>query len=230
MKQAKHNRTWYFVLAGACVLLVALAFFLYKSGLGTGLWNVDALQDFIQSYSPYSELIFFLLQLCSVIIAPIPSNVTALAGGMVFGVWRSFLISVLAITLGSVITFSIARVLGQKRMERFLAKTEHRKYLDLIESKRDVLLVLIFLLPFFPDDLICILAGLTDIPFKRFLLIVLLTRHWGIFVAVVLGNSAGDLPIWALVLVGAAMVALSVLVLKYGDKFKEFVLGKLKKK
>ncbi len=45
------------------------------------------------------------------------------------------------------------------------------KYLEVIRRKRDIFLILVFLFPFFPDDLICILAGLTDIPLHRFFLI-----------------------------------------------------------
>ncbi|MCD8146966.1 MAG: hypothetical protein LUD84_06785 [Clostridiales bacterium] len=88
-------------------------------------------------------------------------------------------------------------------------------------------MVMVFLFPFFPDDLICILAGLTDIPHRRFALIVLLTRHWGLLVASAMGASLFSLPTWALPLVAAVGVCLFVLGLCYGDKIQDWALARL---
>jgi uncharacterized membrane protein YdjX (TVP38/TMEM64 family) len=101
------------------------------------------------------------------------------------------------------------------------------KYLSLLERKRDSFLVLVFLFPFFPDDLICILAGLTDIPFRRFALIVLLTRHWGLMVASLAGANLFTAPGWMLPVLAAAGVILFLLGLRYGDAVEESLLRRL---
>lgn len=72
-------------------------------------------------------------------------------------------------------------------MEQLVSRKVADKYLELIQRKRDIFLILVFLFPFFPDDLICILAGLTDIPLRRFVVIVLFTRPWGLLVSCALG-------------------------------------------
>ena len=86
-----------------------------------------------------------------------------------------------------------------------------------------------FLFPFFPDDLICILAGLTDIPLHRFFLIVLLTRPWGLLVACALGGSVLTIPVWAMLLLGAAGVAVFAVCLKYGDRWEAALLERFKR-
>ena len=65
-------------------------------------------------------------------------------------------------------------------------------------------LALVFLFPFFPDDLICILAGLTDIPLSRFFVICLFTRPWGLLVACGVGSSTLVIPLWGMILLGLA--------------------------
>uniref|UniRef100_UPI0025E5E9DF TVP38/TMEM64 family protein n=1 Tax=uncultured Dialister sp. TaxID=278064 RepID=UPI0025E5E9DF len=106
------------------------------------------------------------------------------------------------------LVFWLARVLGQRFVERLVNQRVADKYLEVIRRKRDIFLILVFLFPFFPDDLICILAGLTDIPLHRFFLIVLLTRPWGLLVACALGGSVLTIPVWAMLLLGAFSIAL----------------------
>ena len=88
--------------------------------------------------------------------------------------------------------------------------------------------MLVFLFPFFPDDLICILAGLTDIGFLRFLVIVLLTRPWGLLVASAVGSSVISIPLWAMALIGLAGLALFLVSMKYGDRWEARLLEKFK--
>ena len=102
------------------------------------------------------------------------------------------------------------------------------KYLDVIRRKRDVFLALAFLFPFFPDDVLCILAGLTDISFRRFAVLVLLTRPWGLLVSCAVGSSAVSI-LWGMALLGLAGLAVFLLSMKYGDRIEAAILEKLKK-
>ena len=82
--------------------------------------------------------------------------------------------------------------------------------------------------PFFPDDLLCILAGLTPIRPLRFFVIALIARPWGLLVACAVGGSTLALPWWGMALLGAAGLAFFGFGLKYGDKLEEALLRKLK--
>ena len=135
----------------------------------------------------------------------------------------------LAVVAGSVLVFWLARVIGQPFVERLVSRKVADKYLELIQRKRDIFLILVFLFPFFPDDLICILAGLTDIPLRRFVVIVLFTRPWGLLVSCALGGSVLNIPIWAMVLLGLAGLALFLVGMKYGDRWEEALLKRFRR-
>lgn len=199
----------------------------------TGFFEAACTQQGLESYidrcAPWSYLVFFAVQTASVVIAPIPSNLTAAAGAILFGLWPAFLLTWGAVMLGSVVVFALARVLGQDFVTRVVSRNMSERYLDLIRRKRDVFLLLAFLLPFFPDDILCILSGLTDISFRRFVLLVLLARPWGLLVACGVGSSAVSIPMWAMAALGVLGVAAFVLALKYGDRVEQFWLNKLKK-
>lgn len=220
---------WLTTLFITLLFLTGTGLLLWKSGFFEALSSQQAMGDYIQRFAPYTHLFFFLVQFLSVILAPIPSNVTALAGGLLFGTWVSFLLTWAAVVLGSSVVFLLARKLGQSFVDRTVNQSVIARYLEVIRRKQDVFLALTLLFPFFPDDLICILAGLTTIPFRRFLLIVLLTRPWGLLVACALGGSALSIPPWAMVLLVLAGAAVFLVCLKYGDRWEEKLLERFRR-
>lgn len=229
MKADKERITWGVTLVITLVLLALLVFLLWSSGFFAAIGSPGELRRYIERFTPYSHFVFFAIQLASVILAPIPSNLTAAVGGLLFGTLPAFLLTAGAVTLGSVIVFQLGRTLGRPFAERFISRRNLEKYGEVIRRKRDVFLFLAFLFPFFPDDLICIMAGLTDVPFRRFLVLVAVARPWGLLVASALGGSALSIPLWGMVLLGLGGLALFLWAMKYGDRFEEAVLKRLKK-
>ena len=223
------RKKWPVILILVLLLLAGGGYLLWRSGLFAAFTSLEAMQDYIARFAPYSHLVFFLIQLLSVILAPIPSNVTALAGGALFGTWPAFLLTWGAVVLGSVIVFAVARRLGRSFVERVVSRSVIGRYLDVIQRKQDTFLILAFLFPFFPDDVLCILAGLTTMPFRRFLLIALLTRPWGLLAASALGGSTLSLPLWAVALLAAAGIGVFLVCMKYGDKWEEALLERFRK-
>lgn len=223
------QRKWLPALVLAVVLIAGGVLLLWRTGFFASLGSLEEMRTYIGRFAPFSHLFYFLVQLLSVVAAPIPSNVTALAGALLFGMWPAFLLTWLAVAAGSVLVFWLARVLGQPFAERLVSRSVADKYLELIRRKRDIFLILVFLFPFFPDDLICILAGLTDIPLRRFVVIVLLTRPWGLLVASALGGASFSLPWWGMALIGLGGLGLFLVGMKYGDRWEEALLKRFRR-
>lgn len=222
------SRQRLFLSAATLLLLAGSGWFLTSTGFFQAAGSLDSLRSYIADFSPYSHLLFFLVQFLSVVLAPIPSNITAAAGGVLFGTWPAFLLTFGAVTAGSLLTFSLARALGQDFADRLVSKKLSEKYQDLLHAKAPVFLVLAFLFPFFPDDMLCILAGLTRLSFHRFALIVLLTRPWGLLFASALGGASLSLPLWVMIPIGLAGLFLFLLGIKYGGRLEETMLQRLK--
>ena len=225
----KQKRTAILLWGFTILLLAVIALLLWRTGFFQAIASEDTLAAYIQAFTPWSHLMYFAVQLFSVILAPIPSNITAAVGGLLFGTLPAFLLTWGAVVLGSLVVFALARSLGQRFVEGLVSRKVSEKYLDLVRRKRDVFLLLAFLFPFFPDDILCILAGLTDISWKRFLVLCLAARPWGLLVACAFGGSALDIPIWAMALIGLAGIAVFLLGMKYGDKLEQAILDRLKK-
>ena len=218
------KRTWFLTLLSTVLLLTMGGILLWRTGFFQAATSLSGLQDYLTAFSPYSHLVFFLLQLASVIIAPIPSNVTALAGALLFGALFAFLLTWAAVVLGSFVVFLLARRLGQAFVDRFVSQTLSDRYLEVIHRKRDVFLAMAFLFPFFPDDILCILAGLTEISLPRFLVLVILFRPWGLLVASAVVGCVVSISRWARVLLGLGGLSIFLLGMKYGDRLEEALL------
>ena len=202
---------------------------LYATGFFRAAGSPEQMGEYIARSAPWSHLTYFAVQLLSVVVAPIPSNITAAAGAFLFGLWPSFLLTWGAVALGSAVVFALARLLGQKFVGRFVSEKLSEKYLDVIRRKRDVFLLLVFLFPFFPDDILCILAGLTDISFKRFFLLVVIARPWGLLVACMVGSATVAIPLWGMALLGIGGLTVFLLAMKYGDRLEQAVIDRLKR-
>lgn len=220
---------WVFAVI-TLIILGGIGLFFWKTGFFSALSSSESIQVYINRFSPFGQCFFFLIQFMSVVLAPIPSNVTALAGAVLFGLWESFVLTYAAVILGSVLVFGLARILGRSFADQIVNKKVSEKYLSVIQSKQDIFLILVFLLPFFPDDLICILAGLTRIRPLRFFVIALIARPWGLLVASAVGSATVSIPLWGMFILGICGVALLIIGLKYGDTWEQRLINKFKRK
>lgn len=108
----KRNQKWIATLIFTVLALGGILLFLWNTGFFAAADSLDGIQDYIARFSPYSHLVFFLVQLASVVVAPIPSNITAAGGALLFGMWPAFLLTASAVVLGSIVVFWLAQGAG----------------------------------------------------------------------------------------------------------------------
>ena len=160
------------VLIGA---LIIFSVYGYQKGIFT---SRDQLELFIRQSSFWGPLLFIVIQIAQVVIAVIPGGLTCLAGVFFFGPWYGFLYSAVVIIIGSCINFYLARRYGEKFIRLFVSDETYEKTKKkfLTGKKFDVVFTAAILLPCAPDDVLCMLAGLTDMSWRKFLTILFLGR------------------------------------------------------
>ena len=99
------------ILAALAVaaLLAAGGCALWKNGFFEKINSVEALREVIAGAGVWAGAVYFALQMMTVIIAPIPSNISMMAGALALGFWPAMILGVLAVIAGSVIVFLAAR-------------------------------------------------------------------------------------------------------------------------
>ncbi len=179
-----------------------------------------SLQAFLNSFGWWAPVIFFLLQVVQVIFSPIPGNVTTLAGGAIFGLVEGFLLSGAGILAGSLLAFFLARLFGQRAVILLVGEKHFARYNRLVTGRGGVGLALLFLLPFFPDDLLCLLAGLSALPAWLFLLFLIIGRLPMTFLATLLGAGLLSFSLWQWIAIGALALVILVVFFKYGERIE----------
>ena len=88
-----------------------------------------------------------------------------------------------------------------------------------------------FLLPMFPDDVLCFVAGLSTMSWPYFTVMILITRALGIVMtsyslngSIIPYNTWWGLLCWALI--GVAVIVLFIFLYRKGDKIERWVIEK----
>lgn len=197
-----------------------------KYGLFELFSNREAMQSFISKYDGYAIAVFIAVQFLQVTVLPLPSTITTLAGITLFGVWKTVLYSSVGIIAGSMFAFFLGRTCGVKLIVWICGSKMFNKYRRFAEGKDVLLLYAMFLLPFFPDDLLCLIAGLGTMSYKSFFIMMLITRPLGALWVAGVFKSAVSIPfsgwgiaVWAAIFAVTAIIF--VLLYKYGDLITE---------
>ncbi len=173
---------------------------------------------------PAAPLVFVIVQFFQVLIFMIPGEVPQIAGGYLFGTARGLLLSLAGIGLGSGVNFFIGRFFGSPFVKTVLGKERYSRFSHLISSNRaHTGLFLFFLIPGFPKDALCYLAGVSTISLPLFFTLSLAGRFPGLLSSVLAGSAAAG-GNWVLLGVITGLVALAtVLAFLYRDRLKKFV-------
>lgn len=184
-----------------------------KYGFFQRLKDLGRLRDVILSTGNWGIAIFFLITLASVIVLPVPASLIIVAGTLVYGSWISFGVSAVATFIGSVICFFLGRNVGKKLLYWLFDRRKVDKYSEILGRKGKVPFIMMMVLPFFPDDMICISAGITSMSFRFFAVSVAITRTIYIFVVSFLGNGeiipfhGWGIAVWAAIFAVCAILS-----------------------
>ncbi len=181
LKVKRKKLIYKIIISIICLILIALfLIYIYKK-IGLKDLTVDSLRNFIESKGIVAPLIFIIVTFAQVTLIPIPSTITVLTGNLLFGPWLSFLYSYIGMILGSLFAFFLGKKLGRKFINWIAGDIETvDKYLLKLKGKEKIVIFFMFLFPFFPDDLLCSIAGILPITFFEFSIMQLLTRFTSI--------------------------------------------------
>lgn len=186
----------------------------------------DSLQAFIKSFGVWAPVLFLALQVVQVVVSPIPGNVTGLVGGALFGWAEGFLLNALGIIAGSFLAFYLARFLGKSIIIPLIGKDVYAKYNKVFNGKFLVGLLLIFLFPFFPDDALCFLAGLSSLPVSIFFILILAGRLPGVLLTTLVGSGVFVFSPWEWVFIVAFLLVLFLVLFRYRQVIEDWVQRK----
>jgi len=163
-----------FLVAGA---FTTGAFFLFRA---LGFFDQEQLSQNMADFGFWIYVIFIaLFVLQAVCISLIPGNTTMFItfGWLLFdNFWVVLLLSVIGVWLSGIVLFWIGRFGGRQVLYWVFDKQKLDKYLDMLTRKGSFVLPGLFLIPFMPNDLMCMICGTSKLKFWQFLLVIIPCR------------------------------------------------------
>ena len=182
----------YLILVLSILIMAGLTFAIWNP-LINFIENPDSLAIWVKDAGIWGPIIFMALNTVQVLLAIIPGGPFEVAAGALFGPWKGTLMCDAAMTAGGMITFFFVRKFGMKFIELFVDRKEIESVKFLHSNERyTTLLFLFFLLPGTPKDLMCYLAGLTDIKWTTWMLINFVGRFPAILLSALGGSALGE--------------------------------------
>ncbi len=183
---AKLKNCRYDAALAVAIVVIAAVMLIARNELGIFRDRI-AFQNFIYGFGILGPLVTILIIIAEVIIAPIPGFVPAISAGFIFGTIEGAIYVYVGNIIGSSLVFLIARKYGRFLLLKFVSEEKLAKYEHLIARYQNILLLL-YVFPFIPVDIMSGAFGLSMIRFKKFITYIAIA-----FVAhVLILNYLGD--------------------------------------
>ncbi|CEP81402.1 TVP38/TMEM64 family protein [Paraclostridium sordellii] len=150
--------------------------------------GVEDIQDYVSSFGRLAPLVYIIM-FALVPLTLFPDSILAIGGGMVFGLFKGYIYTLIGALIGATISFYISRKLGRAFVKK-LTKEKLDNIEELINSKGFFIVLILRLVPLFPFDIISYGSGLTSIKYKDFLLATIIGTIPGILVFTNIGAQS----------------------------------------
>ncbi len=157
------------LVTAAYLLLMVLAAVLFNTYV-----DQDNLRTTVASAGLFGPVIFFLLETIYVTFTPLLNTAIYITSGYLFGGVGGFVINFLATVCGLFLIVFLVKKFGRPLLKRFISKSFYDRFDIITQKVGPVLLLVVYVFPFTPDDELTYVLAASSISMKRFILPILL--------------------------------------------------------
>ena len=228
--ESTHKNIRRILISGAVVCFIVFLGYVYHQYLWEKITYVyhlfgdrEQIKTFVASFGQGAPAIFIIIQILQVLFAPFPGEATGFIGGFLFGAAKGFLFSSIGLTLGSWINFTIGRFMGKRFVRKLIPERQLDRLDKIIKHQGVIVLFILFIIPGFPKDYLCLFLGLSTLPLKIFLILAGIGRMPGTLMLSLQGSYIFEQKygLFAVIMVLCLMVIL--LAYKYRDPLYQWL-------
>jgi uncharacterized membrane protein YdjX (TVP38/TMEM64 family) len=192
--------------------LASMGIWAYREPLIASLqWfsDLDTITASIRGYGIWGPLALFVLFVLQTFFAFIPGQALMVASGYIYGFSGGILITWISLVLGGQMAFWLARHYGRPFVEKWVTSSTLNRWDKSAAGQGVGFYVVTLVMPFFPNDAMCYVAGLGKMPARRFLGANIIGRGIASLLTVIVGAFSKQFPAlpWIL-LVGFVIVGI----------------------
>ena len=174
-----------FLLFAILIVVPLVLYLLYKDKL----FNKAYLSNRLDDFKGFAFIPLILLQIIQIVICIIPGQPIQFASSYLYGVLGGFLISLVGAFIGTVITYYLAKFLGNDALHVIFGEEKVKSYVRKLNSSRAyVIIFLLYLIPGIPKDVTSYIAGISNIRLRPFIFLSILGRSPGVLESLLFGT------------------------------------------
>jgi uncharacterized membrane protein YdjX (TVP38/TMEM64 family) len=212
------------VLAILLLAIIILGVVILTPRLLSLVKHPDQLKQLVLNAGIWAPLVMVTMQIIQVIIAPLPGQVVAFVSGYIFGAFKGTILSMIGLTIGAIFAFLLARITGRRLLRYFLHEAALKRLDTYTLKQGPFVLFLLLLIPNPLGDGVYYLAGLTNIPWLFYIIIVIISRFPSNVVNNLIGAKVTSFNIYHWLVFGLTLVILVLLYFLYNNRIEEILL------
>ena len=170
-QQLIHNRT---KLRSILILSIYITIMILAAVIFSNYVDRESLQKAIQDIGPLGIIIYFIIEVIYVTLTPLLNTAILIASGYIFGGHLGFIINFLATTLGLFLIVFLVKRYGRSLLQKVVSHKFYRNFDRIVQKIGPVTLLIVYVLPFTPDDELTYLVAAGPVKFRRFIIPILL--------------------------------------------------------
>lgn len=186
--------------------------------------SLKSVKAILNEYKGYSILVYLLAQIIQIVICIIPGQWLQFAAGYTFGFWEGLLFSFIGAAIGSVVSYFLAKMLGQGILYLMFEKEKIDSFVEKLNSKKAIVATfVIYLIPGLPKDTCAYAAGISNMKLQAFLIVSMLGRTPGMIGSLLIGKQVELGSYTIAVVIGVSAVILCILGIFFRNKITDIL-------
>lgn len=174
------------IVVAACIT----AYCLFGKKLSAFFEDTDKFKEWLDHFGSTGKIVFVCIRALQTVVKFIPAEPLEIGSGYAYGTFGGLLYCSLGTLIGSLVIIGLTKIFGRKIVNVFVPqeKIDSLRFLQ-NKSKLSVTLLIIYLIPGTPKDIITYLIGVTDYSITKFLLITTFARIPSIITSTICGYT-----------------------------------------
>lgn len=171
----------------------------------------ELFRQWVDNKGIWGRLAYIGMTVLQVLLAFIPGEPFEIVGGYAFGPVEGTVLCLIGIFIGSSLTFLLVRLFGMKIAEVFFPKEKLQSLKFLKTSqKKEILFLIIYILPGTPKDMLGYYVGLTDMTYGTWALISFFGRIPSVITSTLGGSKLGEKDYFSALIILIITLAISL--------------------
>lgn len=178
----------FIIVAIVCLLSYLLFFLLDKFNIT----SISTLRKFISNFGGWAWVVFLLVQIAlsvPIFVVPFEDELWVSLSIILFGVKIGFVLSVISMISVSSILYFCGKKFGSVLANKFIGEKVVADVSQKFNKKSKLSLPVLYLIPLFPHDVVCVIAGIGKLNFIYFFFVTLVMRSLEIVAICFMGGT-----------------------------------------